>query len=211
MIFQPFAEFFDPKTGRLLPEVARSFTFSPNTLFTLLAASDNLLCYIEAVLAFARQIAYLQDHRQRNKVWFPTGLRKIGNLIKGGKGDAAAGDGENPDQLEDVADDETDSSSTTAVAGKTDKEQDAAAKKAVEEAMAEDRRDPDARSPRSYQKITISLSHFSKWLATPETIFAIRFAFVSVALWLPQIFRSSAQISYEQVSISSLLHRFPLF
>lgn len=161
-----------------------------------------MVCYTEAVLAFARQIAHLQDHRQRNKVWFPTGLRKIGNLLKGGKGDVAAGDGENPDQLEDVADDETDSSSTTAVAGKSDKERDAAAKKAVEEAMTEDRRDPDARPPRSYQKLTIGIHKFGKWLGTPETIFAIRFAFVSVVLWLPQIFKSSARISYEQVRAS---------
>ncbi|GAA6009109.1 hypothetical protein JCM11491_005752 [Sporobolomyces phaffii] len=197
-LIAPFAEFFDPKTGALLPEVARSFSFSPNTLLTLLAASDNLLCYSEAVLAFSRQISYLQEHRQRNKLWFPTGLRKIGHLIKGGKGNAAAGDGENPDQLEDVADDETDATSTSTAVDKTDKERDAAAREAVEEGMAEDRRDPDARPPRSYQKVTIGIHNFGKWLGTPETIFAIRFAFVSVALWLPQIFESSAQISYEQ-------------
>lgn len=117
-------------------------------------------------------------------------------MLKGGKGNAAVGDGENPDQLEDVADDETDSSSVTAV--HSDKEQEEKAKKAVEEAMSEDRRDPDARPPRSYQKVTIGIHNFGRWLGTPETIFAIRFSLVSVALWLPQIFRSSAQISYEQ-------------
>ncbi|GAA5900035.1 uncharacterized protein JCM6883_006070 [Sporobolomyces salmoneus] len=200
----PFADFFDSKTGKLLPEVARSFSFSPNTLFTLLAASDNLLTYIEAVLAFARQISYLQDHRRRNKIWFPTGLRKIGNLLKGEKGSSAVGDGQNPDELEDVADDDTASSSETAVEGEGDKKRDEAAKKAVAEAMSENRRDPDARPPHSYQKLTIGFHKFGKWLGTPETIFAIRFALVSVALWLPQIFRTTAQLScYSLPTLSS--------
>ncbi|GAA5839652.1 hypothetical protein JCM5353_003329, partial [Sporobolomyces roseus] len=190
----PFADFFDPKTGALLPEVSKSFSFSPNTLLTLLAASDNLVCYSEAVLAFAQQISYLQDHRKKNKLWFPTGLRKIGNLLKGGKGNSFAGDQENPDQLEDVADDDA----TEVSKGGSDKERAAAADKAVEEAMRDDRRDPDARPPHGYQKITVNIHHFGQWLKKPETIFALRFSFVSIVLWLPQIFRSSAQISYEQ-------------
>lgn len=141
-----------------------------------------MVCYSEAVLSFAQQISQLQDHRKKNKLWFPTGLRKIGNLLKGGKGNSFAGDQENPDQLEDVADDDA----TEVSKGESDKDRAAAADKAVQEAMADTSRDPDARPPHGYQKLTINIHHFGLWLKKPETIFALRFAFVSIVLWLPR-------------------------
>jgi len=103
-------------------------------------------------------------------------------LLKGGKGNTFAGDQENPDQLEDVADDDA----TEVSKGDSDKERAAAADKAVQEAMRDDRRDPDARPPHGYQKFTILIHHFGQWLKKPETIFAIRFSFVSIVLWLPR-------------------------
>lgn len=103
-------------------------------------------------------------------------------MLKGGKGNSFAGDQENPDQLEDVADDDA----TEVSKGGSDKERAAAADKAVEEAMRDDRRDPDARPPHGYQKITVNIHHFGQWLKKPETIFALRFSFVSIVLWLPR-------------------------
>ncbi|GAA6063210.1 hypothetical protein JCM10212_006843 [Sporobolomyces blumeae] len=203
-LLEPFADFFDPKTGRLRSEASDSLAFSPNTLLTLMAASDNFLCYADALLDLVRRVAELQDRRTRNKLWFPTKIRKIGNLLKGGhgQGNTFAGDRDDPEEIEVEDEDEDDSEHD---AKKSDKEKEKQARRRVEEVMSTGYCDPDARPPRSYQKVTIFFHNFGQWLKKPETIFAIRFTIVSIALWLPQVFKTSAQISYEQKLIWALI------
>ncbi|GAA5916631.1 hypothetical protein JCM5296_002963 [Sporobolomyces johnsonii] len=193
-LVRPFADFFDPATGKLLLHAADSIAFSPATLLTLLAASDNLVCYAEALLTFIRQVNELEGKRRRNKVWAPTGLRKVGNLLRGGKSNNTfAGDGENPDKLEHLDDED-------------DGEKKADEKKAVEEVKADNHRDPDARQPKNgYQRATYKIYRLGQWMRTPETIFAIKFAIVSVALWLPQVFSSSAYFAYKEKFLWALI------
>lgn len=115
-IVEPFRDFFDPETGKLRhlekqdegAEDGSSRLFAPGSLFTVLAASDNLVVYSAAVLSFSTQLATIAEKRRRNKVWWPTGLRKIGKLLAG-KGPQTAGvlpDGDDPDRIHDVGDEE---------------------------------------------------------------------------------------------------------
>ncbi|GAA5938678.1 hypothetical protein JCM1841_000639 [Sporobolomyces salmonicolor] len=193
-LVRPFADFFDPATGKLLFRAADSIAFSPSTLLTLLAASDNLVCYAEALLAFIRQVNELEGKRRRNKIWAPTGLRKVGNLLKGGKSNNTfAGDGENPDKLEQLSEED-------------DREKESDEMKAVEEVETDNPRDPDAREPKNgYQRATNKIYRLGQWLRTPETIFAFKYAFVSVALWLPQIFSTSAYFAYKEKFLWALI------
>lgn len=108
---EPFRTFFDPKTGELKAHHPRHVAhggsvekdapvFSPGSLFTLLSASDNLVLYSQAVLGLVKKVEGLQMKRTTNRLWFPTGLRKLGRLLSGGRPDKGLADGENPDKIE---------------------------------------------------------------------------------------------------------------
>lgn len=108
-VLEPFADFFDPSTGKLRPFAERGpdKLFAPGSLFTILAASDNLTQYSLAVLSFSSHLSSLAERRRTNHLWLPSGLRKIGNLVKGRHGESgpsALGDGEDPDSVADVGD-----------------------------------------------------------------------------------------------------------
>ncbi|GAA6043841.1 hypothetical protein JCM8097_007230 [Rhodosporidiobolus ruineniae] len=221
-IVEPFRDFFDPKTGKLRVQHPRdapsstkdSPTFAPGSLFTLLSASDNLVVYLEAVLAFVKRVDDLRAKRTRNKLWFPTGVRKIGKLLKGGKGtNKVMGDGENPDTVEEVGD-ESDDESTLADAesgavekekkgkkGKTGKKPQGDGEKLNEKGL-----DPDARPPKNaLQRFTFGLYRFLHFFTTPEGLFALKYASFSIAIWLPQQFESTAYLCYSEKSLWALI------
>ena len=118
----------DPETGVLLSQTerrkrggysARERLFAPGSLFTVLSAADTLVLYSQSVLKFTRRLLNLAQQRRRSKLWFPTGLRKIGHLLAGHhRGttsgvDFAAG-GEDPDRVDEEPVDDDDASSDEA-------------------------------------------------------------------------------------------------
>lgn len=127
-IVEPSRDFFDPETGVLLSQTerrkrggysARERLFAPGSLFTVLSAADTLVLYSQSVLKFTRRLLNLAQQRRRSKLWFPTGLRKIGHLLAGHhRGttsgvDFAAG-GEDPDRVDEEPVDDDDASSDEA-------------------------------------------------------------------------------------------------
>lgn len=106
-LLRPFADFFDSETGKIKEVTRDELHFSPASLFVILSASENLVLFAETILLLTRQLSDLEDHRRAPKLWWPTGLRKIGNLLKGGKRSSnGVGDGDDPDQLTLVDDDD---------------------------------------------------------------------------------------------------------
>lgn len=54
-------------------------------------------------------------------------------------------------------------------------------------------RDPDARPPRNgRQRVLLKLYKFMQSLKSAEVVFALKYSFVSVALWVPQVVQASA-------------------
>ncbi|KAK4702249.1 hypothetical protein P7C70_g3975, partial [Phenoliferia sp. Uapishka_3] len=168
-----------------------SLPFSPASLFMCLAASSNFIWYAEALLAFVKHLHELEDKRRVNKVWFPTGVRKIGHLLRGGRpfGEAANG---NPEKIEQVGSDED-----TLHGEEVDE---------IKDALGSAARDPDAKPPKNVrQRISTKLYAFGNWLHTPEAIFALRYSTISVLLWLPQIFPRSAYFTYTEKGLWALI------
>lgn len=114
---EPFERFFDKDTGKMLPPSSTTtegengekndLAFSPASLFLCFTATTNLIWYSEALLKFLEGLEELEGKRGRNKLWWPTGLRKLGNHILG-KGVVVVGGGVgNPEKVEPIGDEDT--------------------------------------------------------------------------------------------------------
>lgn len=118
----PFRDAFDA-TGELIrtpdEDPDAPMHFSPASLFLCFAAITNLIWFADVQLQLVKHLHELEGKRRVNKVWFPSGIRKIGHLLRGGKGVGAAVSGEaengNPDAIEQVGtDDESEKSEDAA-------------------------------------------------------------------------------------------------
>jgi hypothetical protein len=59
-------------------------------------------------------------------------------------------------------------------------------------------KDPDAGSPtNAFQKLGRKVHSAWRGVSSPEGIFALKYALVSIALWVPQVAPASAQFVYE--------------
>ncbi|KAI5476687.1 hypothetical protein MNV49_007401 [Pseudohyphozyma bogoriensis] len=195
-LYEPFKDRFDEK-GELLPvENGEQLNFSPSSLFLCFTASHQLVKYAEGLLSFLRTLSELEHKRRVNKVWWSTGLRKVGHLVRGKKGAGVTpGEAINPSEVEVVGDGEEADAKT--LVDEEQKEQ-----KEVESPLM----DPDAKPPKNgVQRLTLKLHNFGLWLRTAETIYALKFATISVLLWLPQVFPQSAYFCYSEKGLWALI------
>ncbi|SCZ97335.1 BZ3500_MvSof-1268-A1-R1_Chr4-2g07145 [Microbotryum saponariae] len=197
-IFAPFQKFFDLETGRPRSELK----FSPISLMQVLSASDALVGYATTILNLVARLSELENKRRVNKLWMPTGLRKIGKLAFSrhrSQIDGVTGDGDDPDQVVIPFSDST----STLVDG---------AEKEEEELhfflrqRNEEKKDPDVRAPRNAaQRFGGKLYGIGRWCKTTETIFAIKYVAIGLALWLPQVFKTSAYFTYVNKGLWALI------
>lgn len=80
-IVQPLADAVDAVSGKLLDERGRP-TVSFRPLFICFVLESNLCWTAEAVLSLMNMLIELMEERRRNRLWAPTGLRKIFNLLR---------------------------------------------------------------------------------------------------------------------------------
>ncbi|KAL8292941.1 hypothetical protein RQP46_000635 [Phenoliferia psychrophenolica] len=170
----------------------QEYPLSPRSLFICLAASANLIWFADAVLELAKVCVELEGRRTTYRLWWPTGVRKIGNLLKGRtegssfSGDAPSGDPEEVEQTQTHHDD-----------GDEQAEQDAY------DAMGGQRfKDPDARPPKNAgQRLGVAVFNALAWLHTPKAVFTFKYGLLSVLIWLPTAFRSSAFFAYDHKTL----------
>ncbi|CAE6435306.1 unnamed protein product [Rhizoctonia solani] len=165
-IVQPLADAVDSVSGKLLDERGRP-TVSFRPLFICFVLESNLCWTVEATINLMNQLIELMEERKRNRLWAPTGLRKIGNLLRREEGTAPIQGDVNP-MPEPSNDDEY---------------------------SRVYRRDPDARPPKG----VIQLLTYAIWS------FAIKYTIVTIALWLPQVLRSSAEFTYNEKGLWALI------
>ncbi|KAK4703912.1 hypothetical protein P7C70_g2307, partial [Phenoliferia sp. Uapishka_3] len=162
----PFADFFDPVTGEQLT-LKQEYPFSPRSLFLCLSTSANLIWYAEAVLAVAKHLEELEGRRTSYRLWWPTGVRELGNLLKGGKGTASfSGDTESGDpnaveqlvtQDEDsTADESAEQEAYNAMGGVGRKYCDQPLHLVILEMLPPADKDPDARPPKVRRSLSLA-------------------------------------------------------
>ncbi|CAE6412674.1 unnamed protein product [Rhizoctonia solani] len=168
-IVQPLADAVDSISGKLLDEHGRP-TISFRPLFICFVLESNLCWTVEATITLMNQLIELMEERKRNRLWAPTGLRKIGNLLRREEGTAPIQGDVNP-MPEPSNDDEY---------------------------SRMYRRDPDARPPKGIiQNLTYAVCHMEQ--------FATKYTIVTIALWLPQVIKSSAEFTYNEKGLWALI------
>ncbi|KAJ7463697.1 hypothetical protein FB451DRAFT_1352935 [Mycena latifolia] len=145
-------------------------------LFVAYVFAANMVAVAEALLGLAGTVQAVGAKRKRARLWAPTHVRGLWKLIRA-RGDKADGAfGEDT---------------------------------SVPVAHAEEenyRRDPDSRPPtNALQRLMHFVHALYQWTGTAEAIFTFKYVFISIALWLPAVFRSTAHFYYVEKGIWALI------
>ncbi|KAG6910622.1 hypothetical protein DXG01_009131 [Tephrocybe rancida] len=201
-VIKPFEKFFDPVTGRRLKSVNSSDAME------MFAARSLYICFVYSYAfdAFADRLAKLMaiivdidGKRQKPRIWAPSGFGKFGRKLMsrrevdnqvvglsiGTSHDPTSFDENSRDEIDDEDDDET-----------------------VQE-LPKDicaRKDPDALPPTTaFGRFFLRLGKFFKFFKSPEGVFALRHALVSLALWIPQVCSTTASFYYGNRGVWALI------
>ncbi|KAH8119852.1 hypothetical protein DFH11DRAFT_1754336 [Phellopilus nigrolimitatus] len=145
------------------------------------AFASQLVVTVDGIMDLLEVIRTTSNKRKKARLWAPGGLRAIGNFfLRRGKGsgtEKALGEGSPPEVDHD------------------EKKEDASYK-----------RDPDSRPPtNAFQKFMNGVHSIYLWAKTPEAMFAAKYTTLSILLWLPAIFPTSAYFYYVEKGVWALI------
>lgn len=86
-VVQPLADAVDAASGRMLDSHGCP-TVSFRPMFICFVLESNLCWTADSVLRLMDTLIKMMEERKRNRLWAPTGLRKIGNLLRRDEGTA---------------------------------------------------------------------------------------------------------------------------
>jgi hypothetical protein len=205
-IIKPYQHLFEGEK-HLSEESQKLFRSTARPLFACLVFCANLNILCNETLKSHTTIIELAKKRPKNKIWLPTGIRKIGKLIRSKKSVTSNGL-DNPPQYDEQqhVDDEDDddesiggSSTGTKVEGKSDTV-------TAVDAGRRERRDPDALAPTNgYYHFARMIANVYHFMASPASVYGIRFAIVTFALWIPAVLPSSVDFVYQNRGVWALI------
>ncbi|KAG5725819.1 hypothetical protein E4T56_gene2441 [Termitomyces sp. T112] len=199
-VFQPFEKFFDPITGQRLKSSDGSDTtemFAARSLYICLVFSFSLDAFAERIAKFMSIIVDLDGKRSKPRIWAPSGFGKLGRKIMSRRDvdrqvvPLAIGTSHDPtsfgNQREDTNDEDDDQVQVIPDYRCT-------------------RRNPDALPPTSaFGRFSLILGKMFKFFKSPEGIFGLRHAVVSIALWIPSVCPTTAWFYYGNRGVWGLI------
>lgn len=209
-VLEKFKDLFDEETGDYrkdhpsLHAIERGRpTLSMRQLFLCFVFSTNLTSYAMALSDFLDIALEIEARSNKNRFQWPTAFNKIGKVALSRENDnlnpieLGSDEREYHSQDADHSSTSSDDDSLEKPSGKAQRKQERAAKRTKLY-----RPDLDALPPRNaLQKFTRKLSVAWNWLSSPEGLFALKAALVSIALWIPSVVESSAWFAYSNRSI----------
>ncbi|KAJ7159565.1 hypothetical protein C8R46DRAFT_956786 [Mycena filopes] len=197
----PYERFFDKGTGRLLVGAGAGKKgedmFAVRSLFVCFVFCDALDAFAARLLRLIGIVAELDLQREQPRFWFPLGLGSIGHKLLSkedvgvGPQPLAMGTATDPTQFEDETAETVDGEDGEAEEKGEDKERP---------------RNPDALPPTSgLGRFFVALGGALRFFKTPEGIFALRHAVVSLALWIPAVLPRSAWFYYSNKGLWALI------
>jgi len=215
----------------LISYLLDSDAYIDRSLFTSFVFIHALDAFTEDLVKFMTVIVEVDQQRTRTRFWFPGRVAKVtenltGNDFKGSAGPLALGAAEDITSFSrsDPANESTTSLETTDVGH--DESTPDQNKREKEKFVVEnkrkfifllslghqlkncliDRRNPDAFPPKSvFGKFWVKLAAFGRFFKSPQGIFALRHAVLSVALWIPAVCPSTAWFYYVYKGIWALI------
>ncbi|KAH9925739.1 uncharacterized protein B0H18DRAFT_1007982 [Fomitopsis serialis] len=184
-LLEPFASFLNPSAEQELPK-AGSTPF--RSLFIAYVFASNLVSVGGAVRVLAEGVARTAKSRRRNHLWGP-GAIALGKVLgrrrrgeRGGANNELGGQGALGEAPQGPA------------GGDWEREEEVY------------RRDPDGRPPSNPgQHVMNAIHRMWLWAQTPEALFAFKMVFITIALWIPAVCRSSAHFIYAQKGLWALI------
>ena len=188
-----YAELFDERTGEPKKSIP-VLTHASRNLFRCQVFTTTLSGFSDVLVEWLEMLLELEKRNPKSKLQFPGGGTKAvveaANDKEGGGNPMEMG-GENDDA----------SSTTTLVEGRGEKAKTVRRSYGMStylyttDTLA---KDPDAGDPtNALQKLGRFLHTIFKGVTSPEGIFALKYALVSIALWVPAVAPASAQFTYE--------------
>ncbi|CAE6440783.1 unnamed protein product [Rhizoctonia solani] len=175
-IFEPLTKALDTASGRVFDQHGDPL-ISLRPLFMSSVFESNLCWTANGVLTLMDLVVKLMEARPRNRLWAPTQLRKLASVLFRGQG---------PSVIRDVYS-----------VPKPSKE---------DEYLQTFHRDPDARSPQGFgQKLSHVIRVAWRYLNTDEAIFGFKCTVVTLALWFPQVIKSSAEFTYNERGLWAMI------
>ncbi|KAI0320467.1 hypothetical protein OF83DRAFT_1053079 [Amylostereum chailletii] len=172
------SEVLQPYEPLLAAQDAQPGVVPMRSLFVCYVFSASVISVAEAVLILMNRMRKLSAKRRRNRMWAPTLLHALTTFWKRGIDDSEKVDGEDEEREEEVGKKET---------------------------MSYER-DPESLPPANAgQKFMASLHSFYKWFGTDNGVFVTRYVIVTIALWLPAVFKTSANIYYKEKGLWALV------
>ncbi|KAH9849321.1 hypothetical protein C2E23DRAFT_870653 [Lenzites betulinus] len=147
-------------------------------LYQSFVFAANLAAACNGIVMLAEQVSATAARRTRARLWAPKGLRAIVKLLRSsdGAGKGAVGEDAQPEQ------------------------------EVESEEKKEYKLDPDSRPPEfMLQRFAGCIHMLFKWAKTPEALFAFRYVLLSIALWIPQVVKSTAHLAYSERAVWALI------
>ncbi|KAG7095005.1 hypothetical protein E1B28_005799 [Marasmius oreades] len=172
ILLEPYMSFLNSETL----EKDRD-SFPVRNLFLSYVFGSNLIAVSESTMVLMQLVSRTLAKRDRNRLWAPKGLRKLGTLLRQKDDDDIAVTGED---------------ATSSVSQMGD--------------IKDYRRDPDSAPPTNVvQRFMNSIHSLYHWSSTAEAMFVFKYTFISVILWLPAVLKRSARFYYVQKGLWALI------
>lgn len=192
-VLEPYRGIFDDK-GKLKPGHARRIRYSTPSLFRCHVFTSNLIAYNKNLVQVLELLLQVERANPKAKIQMPTAFAK--KLVES----ANQSDGTNPlDRGTDMTDfDHSDDASTSSGASTIEAE-----KRKAQQSTKGDAGKTSKGS--AIHRLSRSLAAAWKGFWSDAGIFALKYGTVSIALWIPQICRSSAYFTYENKGLWALI------
>ncbi|WVF70551.1 hypothetical protein IAT40_005342 [Kwoniella sp. CBS 6097] len=206
-LLEPYKDSFDPVTGDLKAHLYEKHRYSSRDLFRCFVFTSNLISFSLTLIELLELLLEIERANPRSKIQLPKAFAKNavksaiekqgGNPLAMGTDDHSSLDVHEPVQADDHDDDASETS--TAVDKKGEK-------KAKEKRVKVHAKDPDAEDPRNvFQRFGRSIYHLWQGMTSDSGLFALKYALVSIALWIPAVCPSSAYFTYTNRGLWALI------
>ncbi|KAG5640425.1 hypothetical protein DXG03_008703, partial [Asterophora parasitica] len=210
-LIEPFEKYFDHETGLKLKtgeglKEQRMEMFAARSLYICFVFSYALDAFAERLVKFLAIAVDLDGRRPRPRIWAPSGFGKLGRKIMSRRNvdrqvtPLAIGTSNDPTSFDERAGDDLDSDGYD-----SEGEQKGKGEEIPKENFSA-RKNPDALPPTTaFGRFFRILGNIFRFFKSPEGIFGLRHAVVSLALWIPSVCSSTAWFYYGNRGLWALI------